>query len=103
MSGVTTSNCSTVGKHCAVLRDMFCSRTICLEGELFNEGRILIKVAVANPPRPDHEIRDAGPAQVAAAFWPSSEIYFLVVRKRDRLGLVRFALVLHRDFACQIG
>jgi hypothetical protein len=48
--------------HCAVLRDMSFRRTTCLEGELFNEGRILIKVAVANPPRPDHEIRDAGPA-----------------------------------------
>ena len=76
------------------------SFTIPLEGELFHEGRILIKVAVANPPRPDHEIRDAGPAEVAAAFWPSGEIHFLVVRERGSLGLVRFALVLHRDFAC---
>jgi hypothetical protein len=28
------------------------------------------------------------------------EIHFLVVRKRGSLGLVRFALVLHGDFAC---
>jgi hypothetical protein len=97
---MATSNWSTVGKHCAVLRDMSRSRTTCLEGELFNEGRILIKVAVTNPRRPDHEIRDAGPAHVAAAFWPSGEIHFLVVRKRGSLGLVRLALVLHRDFAC---
>src|ERR1700693_6421516 len=100
MSGVTTSNCSTVGKHCAVLRDMFCSRTICLEGELFNEGRTLIKVAVANPPRPDHEIRDAGPAQMAAAFWPSGEISLLIACQCYSLGLTGLALVLNRDFAC---
>src|SRR6266496_3635723 len=75
-----TSSWSTAGKSCAALRDISPTRTTCLEGELFNEGRVLIKVAVAKPPRPDHEIRDAGPAQVAAAFWPSSEIYFLVVR-----------------------
>ena len=99
VSGVDTANWSTADKHCAVLRDMSCSRTICLEGELFNEGRTLIKVAVANPPRPDHEICDAGPAQVAAAFWPSGEIHFLVVRKHGALGLVGFTLVLHRDFA----
>jgi hypothetical protein len=76
------------------------SRTTCLEGELFNADWILIKVAIANPPRPDHKIRDAGPAQVAAAFWPSGEIHFLVVRERGSLRLVRFALVLHRSFAC---
>src|ERR1700687_3495549 len=76
------------------------TRTTGLEGELFNADWILIKVAVANPPRPDHEIRDVGPAKVAAAFWPSGEIHFLVVRKRGSLGLARFALVLHRDFAC---
>jgi hypothetical protein len=97
---MATSNWGTAGRLCAVLRDMSCGRTICLEDELFNKGRILIKVAVANPPRPDHEIRDAGPTQVASAFWPSGEIHFLIVRKRGSLGLVRLTLVLHRDFAC---
>src|SRR5260370_5936108 len=76
------------------------SGTTCLEGELFNEGRILIKVAVANPPRADHEIRDAGPAQVAAAFWPSGEISLLIACQCYSLGLTGLALVLHRDFAC---
>src|SRR5664279_3658753 len=86
--------------NCAVLRDMSCSRTTWLEGELLNEGRILIKVAVADPLRSDHEIRDAGPAQSAWPVRPSCEIHFLVVRKLGSLGLVRFALILHRDFAC---
>src|ERR1700687_4515881 len=76
------------------------SGTTCLEGELFNEGRILIKVAVANPPRADHEIRDAGPAQVAAAFWPSGEISLLIACQCYSLVLTVLTLVLHRDFAC---
>lgn len=76
------------------------SLTTPLEGELFNEGRILIKVAIANPPRPDHEIRDAGPAQVAAAFWPSGEISLLIACQCYSRGLTSLALVLHRDFAC---
>jgi hypothetical protein len=47
------------------------------------------------PPRPDHEIRDAGPAQSAWPVRPSGEIHFQVARKRGSLGLVRLALVLH--------
>src|ERR1700682_3624483 len=79
---------------------MSCSRTICLEGEFFNEGRILAKVDVTNAPRPNHEMRGAGPAQVAAAFWPSGEISLLIACQCYSLGLTGLALVLHRDFAC---
>src|SRR5579864_3283718 len=100
-----STNCSAVLRFtCASIASLGQHGLSCLttplECELFNEGRILIKVAVANPPRPYHEIRDAGPAQVAAAFWQSGEIHFLVVRKLGSLWLVRLALVLHRDFAC---
>src|SRR6266446_6995754 len=75
-------------------------RTSWLERELFNKARILIKVAVTNPPRPDDEMRDARPVQPAWPVRPCGEIHFLVVRKCCSLGLLRLALVLHRDFAC---
>src|SRR5260370_34253840 len=96
---MATPNWSIIGKRWAVLRDISRSLTTPLEGELFNEGRILLKVAVANPPRPDHEIRDAGPAQVAAALWPSGEISLSIACQCYSLGSGGLALVLNGDLA----
>jgi diketogulonate reductase-like aldo/keto reductase len=44
-------------------------------------------------------MRDAGPAQVAAAFWPSVEINLLIACQSYSLRLIGLALVLRRDFA----
>jgi len=78
---------------------MNCGRTICLERELLDARRILIKVAITNPVGLNYEIRDPRPGQVAPAFRPLGEIGLLIACQRYSPRLTSSAFVLNGDLA----
>src|SRR5215510_8163608 len=65
------------------------------EREFAYQRRVLIKVAIANPPWPDHKVNNSRPAQARGSVRPRLEIHFLAALQCCAGEFLSFAFVLH--------
>src|ERR1019366_8731624 len=65
------------------------------EREFLDERRVLIEVAIANPPGPHHEVHDSRPREVSRTIGPCLEVHLLAAFQLLPLKFCSFTFVLH--------